>query len=85
MEQQNCVEEITKSEKQLSGSVILKGVKNSGQNFKETRRGLNQQKHKVTLKPAMISGQSKATSFIVITSNLEFSSTCRKKNHSQHH
>ena len=55
MEQQNCVEEITKSEKQLSGSVILKGVKKSGQNFKETRRGLNQQKHKMTLKPAMIS------------------------------
>ena len=34
---------------------------------------------------AMTSGQWKVTSFVVITSNLEFISVCRKKNHSQFH
>ena len=33
----------------------------------------------MTEKPAMTSGQSKVTSFIVITSRLEFNSTCRKR------
>ena len=47
-----------------------------------TWRGLNRLKKKMTLKPAMTSGQRKETSFIVITSNLKFISMCRKKNHS---
>ena len=34
--------------------------------------GLNQQNQKMTLKPAMTSGQFKETSFIVIMLNLEF-------------
>ena len=32
-----------------------------------------------------IFGRSKGITFTVITSNLEFSSTCRTKNHSQYH
>ena len=55
------------------------------ENFKATRRGLNRQKQKMMLKPETTSGQRKETSFIVITLNLEFRSTCRKKNHSQFH
>ena len=42
-----------------------------GRISKETQRGLNRQKQKMTLKPAMTSGQSKVPSFIVITLNLE--------------
>ena len=46
--------------------------------YREVRRGLIQEtKPKMTQRPAMIFGQSKGTSFIVITSNLEFSSTCK--------
>ena len=33
----------------------------------------------------MTSGQWKATSFVVTTSNQELNSMCRKKNHSQYH
>ena len=51
------------------------------ENFKASRKGLNRQKQKMTLKPGKTSGQSKVTSFIVITLNLEFNSTCRKKKH----
>ena len=40
---------------------------------------------KMTLKPAMTFGQWKERSFIVITSTLEFGSTCRKKKHSVFH
>ena len=49
------------------------------ENFKETRRSLNRQKQKMTLKPEETSGRYKGTSFIVITLNLEFSSMCRRK------
>ena len=35
----------------------------------------------MTLKPVATCGQWKETSFIVITSNLEFMFMCRKKNH----
>ena len=35
--------------------------------------------------PGKTSGQSKVTSFIVITLNLEFNITCRKKKHVQFH
>ena len=66
-------------ENQHQGSVILQGVKISEENFKETRMHLNQQKHKMTLKPEMTSGQSKETSFIVITQNLEFIFTYRRE------
>ena len=55
-----------------------------GENFKDTRRGLNRPKRKMTLKPEMTFGQWKVTSFIVITSNLEFNS-CWKEKHSQYH
>ena len=58
MEQQNCVEEITKSENPLRGRITTK----------ETLRGLNRRKHKMTLKPEMTSVQSKVTSSIAITS-----------------
>ena len=37
------------------------------------------------MKPETNFGRWKGTTFIVITSNLEFSSTCRRKNHSQDH
>ena len=69
-----------RSENLLQGRINLKGVKISEKNFKETRRGPSQQKRMMTLKPEMTSDQSKGTSFIVITQNLEFISTCRKKN-----
>ena len=42
----------------------------SEKNFKATRKGLNRQKPKMTLKPEITSGQSKMTSFCVITLNL---------------
>ena len=48
-------------------------------------KGLNRQKLKMTLKPAMTFAHWKETSFIVITPNLESSPTCRKKKHSQFH
>ena len=79
MEQQHCVEEIMRSENPRQGGNNLLGVKIFGKNFKDTRRGLNRQKQKMTLVPAMTFGQWKETSSTVITSNLEFSSTCRKK------
>ena len=39
----------------------------------------------MTEKPATIFGRSKGITLIVITSNLEFSSTCRRKKHSPYH
>ena len=39
----------------------------------------------MTLKHETIFGQSKGTTFMVFTLNLEFSGTCPKKNHSQYH
>ena len=80
MEQLNCLEETTESENPLVGGNNLYGVKISEKNFKASRKGLNRQKQKITLKPGKTSGQSKVTLFIVITLNLEFNSTCRKKN-----
>ena len=53
-------------------------------NFKETLRGLNQQKHKMTLKPAILVNR-RWLPIIVITLNLEFTSACRKKNLSHLH
>ena len=61
---------------------------NESRSQRRTSRKLGevyQQKHKMTLKPVPTCGQSKVTSFIVITLNLEYISTCRKKNHSQFH
>ena len=49
-------------------------------------KSLNQQtKQEITMKAAMTYGQRKVISFVVITSNHEFNSTCRKKTHSQFH
>ena len=45
------------------------------------REGFNRQNQKMTLKPGETSGRSKMTSSIVITMNLEFNSTCRRKKH----
>ena len=84
MERQNCLAEITESENPLSGGNNLKGVKISGKNFNKLGE-VSADRQKMTLKPEVTSGQSKVTSFIVITSNLGFSSTCRKKKHSQSH
>ena len=54
--------------------------------FREVRRSLNNlTKQKMTQKPAMIFGQSKEISFVVIMSNLEFNSVCRKKKHALVH
>ena len=85
MERQNCLAEITESENPLYGGEQPERSKDLREELQETRRGLSRHRQKMTLKPEMTSGQSKVTSFIVITSNLEFSSTCRKKKHSQSH
>ena len=53
------------------------------EDLQEIRKLLNQQTQKMTLKPAMTFGQLKEISFMVITSNLEFSFPYRKKKHSQ--
>ena len=45
------------------------------------REGFNRQNQKMTLKPGETSGRFKLTSSIVITMNLEFNSTCRRKKH----
>ena len=63
MEQQNCLEEITESENPLWGGNDLRSEDLSEKNFKETRKGLNRQKQKMTPNPAMIFGQWKETSF----------------------
>ena len=55
------------------------------ESFKANRKSLNRQDHKMTLKPGKISRRYKVTSFIVITLNLEFHFTCRKKKHSLFH
>ena len=84
MEQQNCLEDIMWSENPLWGGTNLFGVKNSVETFREIRTSLTQQtKQKTTQKPAMTLGLWKGISFIVITSNLEFNSACRKSKHSQ--
>ena len=44
--------------------------------------GLNQQIPEMTLKPEKTSDLFKVTSSIIITMNLEFNSSCRKKKHS---
>ena len=76
---------IMKFENQLWGSMNLQGVKIPAKNFKETRMSLNQQKQKMTPKLAVTFGQWKEISIIVVTSNLEFNSTCGRKKHSQSH
>ena len=45
---------------------------------KANGKGFNRQKQKMTLKPAMTSGQSKMTSFIVVILNLEVNSSARR-------
>ena len=50
--------------------------------FKANREGLNRQEQQMTLEPVPILGRHKVTSSIVITMNLEFNSTCRRKKHS---
>ena len=49
------------------------------------RESLNRQNQQMTLKPVPTSGRSKVTSSIVITMNLEFNSTCRRRKHSPFH
>ena len=78
MEQQNCAEETTNSENPLQGGNDLQGVEISEESFKANRKGFNLQKQKMTLKPAMTSGQSKMTSFIVVILNLEVNSSARR-------
>ena len=86
MEQPNCLEERRRPRIHSEAGTTCEEWRISEKNFQETRKGPNRQtKQKMTLKPAMSSGQSNWISFIVITSNLEFKSTCRKKNHSQYH
>ena len=48
------------------------------ENYK-TKESLNRQNQKMKLKLGPISSRFKVTSFVVITTNLEFNSTCRKK------
>ena len=50
--------------------------------FKANRKSLNRQNQQITLKPVQTSGRFKVTLSIVITMNLEFNSTCRRKKHS---
>ena len=57
-------------------------MKISEKNFKANRRGFNRQKPQMTLKPVPIFGRFKVTSSIVITMNLSFNSTGRRKKHS---
>ena len=74
MEWQNSLEETMKSENPLLRGIDLK-------RREEIRGDLqgNSEKSHMTQKPAMILGQSKGISCIVIASNLEFSSMCRRK------
>ena len=85
MEQQNCQEETTNSESPLQGGNEPQGVKMSVENSKANGEGLNRQNQKVTLKPVPTSGRFKVILSIVITANLEFNSTCRRKKHSLLH
>ena len=61
------------------------GVKISVKKFKANRESLNRENQLMTVKPVPTSGRSKVTSSIVITMNLEFNSTCRRKKHSPFH
>ena len=82
---QNCQEETTNFENPLWGRNLLWRVKISVENFKANRKSLDLQKQLMTLKSVPIFGRSKVTSFVVITMNVEFSSTCRRKNYSLFH
>ena len=81
--QTNCLEEMMESENPLN----LEEAKNSTQWRASRKFGQvsTTRRKKMTLKPVTIFGRSKEIAFIVIVSNLEFSSTCRRKNHSQYH
>ena len=83
MEQGNCGEIMKFGEPTLRRDQLV--MWRSQGRTSETRWGLDRQKQKMRLKPTTTSGQWKETSFIVTTLNLEFSYTCRKKNHSQFH
>ena len=85
MAQQNCQEETRNSENALWGGDRPWGLKISVEKFKANRECLNRQNQQMTLKPVPTSGQSKVTSSIVITMNLGFNSTCRRKNNSPFH
>ena len=85
MVQQNFQEETTNSENPLYGGNKPSRMKISVENNKANRESLNRQNQQVTLKPVPTSGRSKVTSFVVITMNLEFNSTCGRKNHSLFH
>ena len=50
------------------------------ENVEANRESVNGQNQKMTLKPRKTSGRFKATSSDVTTWNLEFNSTCRRKN-----
>ena len=85
MEQVNCLEETTEFENSLWCGSNLQGVKISEKNFNESRKGLNRQEQKMTLKRGKTTGRSKVTSFIVIMLNLDFKTTCGKNTHFQFH
>ena len=79
MVQEHCQEETTNSENPLEGGNRPQGVKISEENFKVNRESLNRQTQQMTPKPVPTSGRSMVISTIVITLNLEFNSTCRRK------
>ena len=64
---------------------IRKSIISKGRSSRNSAMSqLNIKKQKMTEKPVTIFGRSKGTIFIVIISNLEFSSSCRNKKHSLH-
>ena len=72
----------TKFDNPFWGSSNLRRAKISVKNLTEARININQQKPKISLKLSTTSGQARKTSLVVIMLHLEFSSSCRKKNHS---
>ena len=72
----------TNSECPLQSGNNLQGVKISVEKFKTNWECLDRHNQQMTLKPVPTSGRSKVTSSIVITMNLEFNSTYRRKKHS---
>ena len=85
MEHLNCVEETTESENPLQGGNNLV----RSEDLREELQGISERFQRTETKDdaeaGNTSGQSKVTSVIVITLNLEFNSTCRKKKHFQFH
>ena len=79
MEQQNCQGETSNSEYRLQGGNTFVRSENLSGEIQGEPGSLNRQNLLMTLKPAMIFGQSKGISSIVITLNHECNSMCRKK------